>query len=432
MFVRAPVLRALAAIAATVAVVVVPPATVGAARQLPRVTPLTGAVQVSAGGDHTCAIVPPKGVECWGRNNKGQLGTGAFGGISTAAVTVVGLTRVRQISAGGSHTCALPAGGKTKGEVECWGLNGSGQLGDNSVAASAVPVFVHTSAGNPSPLTGVISISAGGNHTCAVIKSAKASIGDVVKCWGLGTSGQLGNGAFVTRHAPVTVSGLSKRVTIVSAGGAHTCAMWFNGPAWCWGNGSKGQLGNGAIVNHAAPVRVVGLVGVHQISAGGSHSCAVAHLATGQHVKALCWGLNDVGQLGKGAFNAGNACVGNACQDTPVAVVGLPSPPSGVTAGGAHTCAVGGFDPGMTSGSFVECWGLRFDGQLGIGPGANTNQPTLAVPGGYTNPGYNRPSAGANHTCALYGGYVECWGQGNFGQLGDGSVADSPYPSTVQ
>src|SRR5438874_2529521 len=108
-------------------------ATPAAARVAPEVVT---AVQVSAGGNHACAVTTAGAVMCWGWNGYGQLGRP---GITSSAVPVVvrGLARgVAAISAGDLHTCALT----TAGGVECWGSGASGELGNGVDANSSVPV----------------------------------------------------------------------------------------------------------------------------------------------------------------------------------------------------------------------------------------------------------------------------------------------------
>ena len=121
---------------------------------------LSGVAQVASGDAHTCALMSGGSVKCWGSNSSGQLGNARSGFMvqSLVAVDVVGLGSVTAVSAGGAHTCALIPGG----EVRCWGANAGGQLGDGSTTASSVPVAV-------SGLTGATAISAGTTHTCAVV-----------------------------------------------------------------------------------------------------------------------------------------------------------------------------------------------------------------------------------------------------------------------
>ena len=104
---------------------------------MPPVPVLSGATQVSAGGTHSCALVAGGAVKCWGDNLYGKLGNGSNTD-STVPVDVVGITGTSQISAGGIHSCAVASGGA----VKCWGYNSFGELGNGSTTNSYVPVDV--------------------------------------------------------------------------------------------------------------------------------------------------------------------------------------------------------------------------------------------------------------------------------------------------
>jgi alpha-tubulin suppressor-like RCC1 family protein len=230
---------------------------------------------IAAGGFHTCALAGGA-VACWGDDADGQLGNGASADSATP-VAVQGLSGVKAIAAGGAHTCALTSAGG----VECWGYNAYGQVGDGTTTSRSTPVPVSGLG------SGVVAISAGNAHTCALTS------GGAVECWGFGLYGQLGNGAIASSATPVAVSGLSG-VTAVAAGGTHTCALVSGGAVWCWGDDQSGQLGNNDETDSALPVAVQGIAqGVTSLVGGTAHACAIVTGGAAQ-----CWGWNVAGELG--------------------------------------------------------------------------------------------------------------------------------------
>jgi alpha-tubulin suppressor-like RCC1 family protein len=133
----------------------------------------------------------------------------------------------RGVASGHEHSCAITdAGG-----VRCWGNNGHGQLGTGTYASDGAPVDVIGLRG------GVASVVAGDHHSCAITDAGRAL------CWGDNTWGQLGDGSQENRFAPVPVQGLAEGVLSISAGGAHTCAVTVLDELYCWGHAGYGQLG---------------------------------------------------------------------------------------------------------------------------------------------------------------------------------------------
>jgi alpha-tubulin suppressor-like RCC1 family protein len=129
----------------------------------------------------------------------------------------------------------------------CWGSNGYGELGDGTTTDRHTPVEVTGLS------SGVTAVSIGGLHTCAL----NAAGG--VMCWGSNGYGELGDGTTTDRHTPVDVSGLSSGVTTIAAGEEHTCALTATGGVKCWGYNYRGQLGDGTAVYSPIPVDVVRL-----------------------------------------------------------------------------------------------------------------------------------------------------------------------------
>ncbi len=255
-------------------------------------------ISAATGGNHTC-VVQNGGVKCWGDGADGQLGDGSMTA-SPVPVDVVGLPgSVVDVSAGGTHTCALTAGGG----VLCWGDNARGQLGNGSTTGSPVPVGVVGLS------SGVLAVSAGFEHTCAITASRK------VVCWGDDHAGELGDGnaTYNLVTTPIPATDASPNIVGISASQDDTCAFTADGRLACWGNDSWGQLGDAKNPNveyKLAPVVPAALTaGVVSVSTGFRDTCAILSDGT-----AMCWGEGDVGELGNGA---------TPDSSTPVTVVGL-------------------------------------------------------------------------------------------------------------
>jgi alpha-tubulin suppressor-like RCC1 family protein len=332
-------------------------------------------------------------IRCWGDNTQGQLGDGTTTD-SLSPVTVSGLGGpATNVVTGDSQTCALT----TAGGVKCWGNNLNGQLGDGTTTQSSVPVDVTGLA------SGVTALAAGDNHTCAALSTG------TVKCWGWGTSGQLGNNTITSSSTPVDVQGLpATTVTALTGGYRHTCAALSDGSARCWGRNTEGQLGNSTNIASRVAITPTGLgSGVTAIVAGGAHTCAVQGATT------KCFGLNTAGQLGNGTITNANS---------PVTVTGLTTA-TAVAAGGSHSCA-------LTTNGSAKCWGLNQEGELGIGDPVTNNTTTPADVTGLT--AQTAITAGIQHVCSqTLLGITSCWGLNTAGQLGNGNTTRQFSPVLV-
>jgi alpha-tubulin suppressor-like RCC1 family protein len=359
---------------------------------LPLLTSIDAQAQgIAAGEAFTCAIVPSGHVECWGRNQIGQLGQGWTSAAEASPRRLPGLSQVTAITSGPFHSCARI----DDGTLRCWGNNYAGQLGNGLYSA---PVAT------PAPVTGItdaIAVSAGGYHSCAVTGNGNAW------CWGDNGSGQLGNGSSTgSSPQPVAVVNLAD-ITMIATGNYHSCALDQDGIVYCWGSNSNGQLGTGTTDDSAMPVLVAGLPAASAISTGSNHSCALTLQGT-----VYCWGHNFFGQLGNGS---------NTSSPTPVPVTGLIDALA-VHAGWNHTCAIRG------TGAAV-CWGPNGSGQIGTGTalGAWWTPQMVLIDAAVVD-----MAGGDAHTCArLLDGTLHCWGKNLYGQLGQGELGLATMPTPV-
>lgn len=400
---------------------------------------LENATALVAGSQHTCALRTDGSVWCWGGNSAGQLGEGTTSSLGLP-VPVVGRLRATTLAAGGDFTCALEEQGQlwcwgddrrgqlsrgttvfspspseisdladvrlmapggahvcaasgTDGLVACFGANQAGQLGMGDALDRALP------ANTKIPLSAA-ALTAGAAHTCAITAGAMGA----VLCWGRGSDGQLGHGALLDARVPVTVRDATPAIAVV-AGGAHTCDLHADGSVSCWGRGTRGQLGDGLSVSRALPGPVPALV-ARELALGDEHGCALTASS-----EVACWGRGSEGQLGLGS---------SVDSPAPMLVPGVDAalattPAQALVAGARHSCALGGDGQ-------VRCWGDDATGQLG-----DPRLAPLATP--FLVPDLDQVvsiTAGRGHTCALLGpeshagnaGEVVCWGANEHGQAG--------------
>ncbi len=236
------------------------------------------ALAVGVGGAHTC-ILSGAGDElrCFGADDEGQLGgtkdergawpkgpikAFALGAAHTCVAygksgtnehenvlcrgravaaprePVLGSVVVKELAAGGDHTCAL----LEDATVRCWGKNDAGQLGDGTTNDAAVPVHIPE-------LQGIAQVAAGLRHTCALLRNG------TIACWGDNSRHQLASGTTENSSHPKIVVGLVGAREIVAAGDG-TCTRLDGGYVRCWGANDRGELGDGTTVEHTVPAQI--------------------------------------------------------------------------------------------------------------------------------------------------------------------------------
>jgi alpha-tubulin suppressor-like RCC1 family protein len=191
----------------------------------------SGVASIATGGNHSCAVMVAGGIKCWGRNDTGQLGDGTLV-LKRIPTDVLNISSgVNMISAGYSFTCAIISGG-----VNCWGNNYMGQLGNGTLTQSSVPVATSGLA------SGVTEITTSDQNSCAVIGSGATATS---KCWGNNNYGAVGDGSTTIRSTPVNISLLNGiQASALSSSAFHSCALTATSIK-CWGLNTVGQLGDG-------------------------------------------------------------------------------------------------------------------------------------------------------------------------------------------
>jgi alpha-tubulin suppressor-like RCC1 family protein len=364
---------------------------------------------LDAGGYHACGITTTEELLCWGYNADGQLGLGSSSPKLTPTL-IAGDFRYRMVTGGYYHSCALTLATN----AYCWGQANEGRLGNGSGVGEVLsPARVMNGAVQ---LT-VQVLQAGWAHSCGI------DLVQRVWCWGRSVEGQSGATDDVLNAFPVPTTEAYKWVTV---GGHHSCGITTGGDARCWGWNAFGQLGDGTNATTNIPQNVPGaqfridpLVIFRSpdpdfplppgpfIAGGYDHSCGIT---TGN--TAVCWGLNQNGQLGDNTRQTRNTPGTVAGGHTFVAA----------TAGLRHTCA-------LDSSGAAWCWGANDLGQVGNGAAGGDVLVPAAVEGGLE---FAYIKAGELFTCGVTSeGVAYCWGDNEYGQLGVGDTTGSNVPIKV-
>lgn len=309
------------------------------------------AIDVSAGFEHTCAVLKDGAVKCWGGNTSGQLGSGASRSLGSSAndmgdnLIAVNLQGVAAIgvSAGAGHTCATLSDGGAK----CWGDNFYGQLGqgvnsDRLGSAAQDMASIHNINLGSSVRAASAIASNGGAFSCIVLGT-----GDV-KCFGKTAYGEDGSSPFY--------------------GVLGTCwarTEYNAAPTQCWkAPGLSPTLAIGYLPADIDNLPIVDLnqIAVSKFAVGAQFACFI-----GGDDNLRCWGVNDRGQLGNGSVNH----VGSGENSMGSHLAASLAPNNGVKAidvatGAEHACAV-------LSDNTVKCWGAYTDNATGLMAAGNSS-----------------------------------------------------------
>ena len=395
------------------------------------------------GEENACALHGPD-LACWGDNRGGQLGAPRT--LALAPVIVPSPTGQpwASVVAGLSHTCARDAQGATS----CWGADDVGQVSGVAGLGSAQPCTsatcdrsTPTAAPMPMTMNGLV---AGNDFTCG-------RSGTELDCWGTNANGELGNtdgnthasqrmvaadvsliggaraacdfGSNTALECWGSINGIVQRVPgpVPGAGGALTgiydisfgdhvaCAIVQDNRRACWGYNYQDELGTGVTAGPSDPPSAPAVQtddNYIAISLRSRHACALTQRST---VK--CWGSDYSLEAGQANQDPG------MLTSIPRDVLG-PQSCTRIAASGEFSCALCSGVP--------SCWGALRAGRLGRdtdATGADATPVPVVVPTGRT---WTDLGVGDAHACAVASdGTLACWGLGVRGQLGDGSHGSS-------
>ena len=380
---------------------------------------------------HTCARMPDRTLKCWGRNNAGQLGLGTQApAVQSVPAPVPGLSNVTDVSIGHQRSCVIV----DPGQVKCWGAQGFDAWlgvestdtfvsvpfdvrGESSVASLDVPnngrrtcIIRNTgevacwgsssvgATGRPesarwsnvvSNVTTAIRVELNNGTSCVSLVSGQ------VACWGAN------NGLFANGSSQDSLSAQESSypspVLDFGLGNSHVCALLDTREVWCSGNNVEKQINASDDSTILSPFKTEGLGVTEQLAVSLFFNCA-----RGNDEKVRCWGTFPEGTVYESPQTIGNL---DGARDIQV--------------GYSSGCALLGTGE-------VACWGRNDKGQLGDGTRTNSVGSATRVSGIDNAVAIH---VGPYRACALLAdGQIMCWGNNEYGVLGDGTNQDRKSP----
>jgi len=401
--------------------------------------------QVSAGSIHTVAVQADGTLWTWGRNNLGQLGDSTQTDRSIPIQTIVGGTNWNQVACGGNFTSAITKDGtlwtwgdnvwgqlgdssnnstvparsfpvqtiafgtnwqqvacgqnftsaiKNDGTLWTWGLNSSGQLGDNTATSKSSPIQTLASSNNWQQ------VSMGYNFTSAIKTDG------TLWTWGLNSNGKLGDSTTTSRSQPVQTIAGGTNWKQVACGQLFTAAIKTDGTLWTWGNNTYGKLGDNTRTSRSSPVQTIALgTDWQQVAGGYQHTSAIKTDGT-----LWTWGFNNSGELGDNTATY---------KSSPIQTLASSNNWKQVSCGRRSLAAV------KTDGTLWTC-GYNGDGELGDNTTTNRSLPVQTVAQGNN---WKQACGGSYQTAGIKtDGTLWIWGYNAYGQLGDNSTTDKSSP----
>ena len=314
------------------------------------------------------------------------------------------------ISVGNLFSCGI----RDDDSLWCWGKNNHGQLGIGNSLEKHIATRVGSDTWKDVDCGGYYKFGANQDHlghACAIRKSDNR-----VFCWGSDNYGQIGDNSDDGNNDQYYPSGVKiwllswgyLTADYIFSGGFHSCAIVSTGTVYCWGRNDYGQLGISNTNDYSYAVQLVGNDWVY-ISTGRLHSCGLK-----SDNSLWCWGSNSYGQLGDGS-------VSNS--DEPLNVSSNNVWVTNIASGAVMSCGKPGF--------VARCWGENSAGNLGNGNNNNYIDSDTAVNilgTGYTGISFDILSASMTTVCGIDNTDLYCWGNNEYGQIGNNSTTNSNSP----
>jgi alpha-tubulin suppressor-like RCC1 family protein len=389
-------------------------------------------VDIKTGQYFACALYDEGSLKCWGWNGNGQLGQGSTAAIGDSSVEVGGANpfvnlgtgrTVTRFSLGASHACAI----LDNNDLKCWGAGGNGRLGYGSTASKGdnanemgdnlLPIDL----GTGRTATKVV---AGLDYVCVLLDDS------TVKCWGNGASGRLGKGNTSSlgdnanemgdNLLPIDL-GTGRTATKVVAGLDYVCVLLDDSTVKCWGENQRGQLGKDSTVDLGdGPGEMGDSLGIVNIGAGRTATDIIGLYETvcvkRDDNTMICWGRNNLGQVGKGNTAGANAAIGDVGGEmAAIAAINMNTgfgTLSKIFSMGRSVCA-------MDTANVVKCWGYNTYGQLLKGNTTNSTSPPAAVMSFGTGLIPAKVQSYLDTICVLFtNDRIKCFGRARTGTAG--------------
>ncbi len=406
---------------------------------------IVGAGSAGAYSYSNCAITTAGVLKCWGYNTYGGVGDGTTTHRNSPVVVDSGVS-YSKVSNGYHGACGITVAGVLK----CWGYNNYYQVGDGTTTSRTSPVVVDAGTNYSQVVRGIY-------NTCAITTAG------VLKCWGYNAFGTVGDGTTTDATSPTVIDSGTTYATLTNSLTYTTCAITTTGILKCWGQGTNGQIGNGASANRLNPTIVNSGTSYSTVSNSQNTACAIT---TASVLK--CWGLDRNFNIGLGV---------NSPNTSPQTIHSGESF-SQVIVSDSRMCA-------LNSLNVMKCSGQRLMGQMGDGLVSQfhsfTSVPALdaysvlSLSGQYMTAGitstgtlwswgygrtltvgtdfsgdssaqdmiinpvqvvvtstFTKVSKGNRHTCAIRADQkLYCWGYNTNGNIGDGTLVNKQTPVAV-